>query len=394
MKIIGIDNPQETMKKINKKRLVIAIIVGIIALAIIIIGMLYVFNRGFRETFDKYVLMKNVSENNLVSIQIDESEKNYIYSYDKYIAILKNNTITHYNSSGKQEGDLSVEVINPIVDSNDSYLLIAEQNKQKIYLISEKNIVWQKELEGNISRVSVNKNGYVSVVLSGTTYKSVIQTFDPTGKEIFKTYLSNSVAMDTDISLDNKYLGFVEVSTNGTAIQSTVKIISIEKTKISPAESIVYTYNAPSNSLPISIKYQDSNKLVCMYDNSIHIIQNLEDSQIIDLSEKNKKFADIELKNYMCVITEKSSLLNTETTVEISSISGGNPNTYLIDSAVKQVYTYNEQLAVNLGSEVHFIGTNGWLLKKYISSQEVQKIVMCKDFSVIVYRNKLEIVNY
>lgn len=394
MKIIGIDNPQETMRKINKKRLVIAIIVGIIALAIIVIGMLYVFNRGFRETFDKYVLMKNVSENNLVSIQIDESEKNYIYSYDKYIAILKNNTITHYNSSGKQEGDLSVEVINPIVDSNDSYLLIAEQNKQKIYLISEKNIVWQKELEGNISRVSVNKNGYVSVVLSGTTYKSVIQTFDPTGKEIFKTYLSNSVAMDTEISLDNQYLGFVEVSTNGTAIQSTVKIVSIEKTKTSPAESIIYTYNAPSNSLPISIKYQDSNRLVCMYDNSIHIIQNLEDKQIIDLNEKSKKFADIELKNYMYVITEKSSLLNTQATVEISSISGGNPNTYLIDSAVKQVYSNDEQLAVNLGSEVHFIGTNGWLLKKYISNQEVQKIVMCKGYSAIVYRNKLEIVNY
>ena len=394
MKIIGIDNPEEAMKKLNKKKLIIAIIVGMIALAIIIIISLYVFNRGFREVFDKYVLMKNVSENNLTSIQIDESEKNYIYSYDKYIAILKNNTITHYNSSGKQEGELLVEITNPIVDSNNRFLLIAEQNKQKIYLISEKNIVWEKKLEGNISRISVNKNGYVSVILSGTTHKSVIQTFDSTGKEMFKTYLSSSVAMDADISFDNKYLGFVEVSTNGTAIQSTVKIISIEKAKEVPSESIIYTYNAPSNSLPINIKYQDSNKLVCMYDNSIHIIQDSEDKQIIDLNEKTKKFSDIELKNYIYVITEKASLLNTQTTVEISNIYGGNPNTYLIDSAIKQVYSYDEEIAINLGSEVHFIGTNGWLLKKYTSSQEIQKIVMCNNFAAVVYRNKIEIVNY
>ena len=55
--------------------------------------------------------------------------------------------------------------------------------------------------------------------------------------------------------------------------------------------------------------------------------------------------------------------------------------------------SYNDKISINLGSEVHFISTNGWLIKRYISSQEIKKIVMCNNFAGIVYRNKIEIVN-
>ena len=64
-----------------------------------------------------------------------------------------------------------------------------------------------------------------------------------------------------------------------------------------------------------------------------------------------------------------------------------------VDSVIKEVYCYNNVIALNLGSEVHFIGTNGWLIKKYISNQEVRKIVMNTDFAAVVYRDKVEIIN-
>lgn len=88
-----------------------------------------------------------------------------------------------------------------------------------------------KRFKGNISRINVNKNGYVSVIITGTTYKSIIQTFDSQGNEMFKTYLSNSIAMDSDISSDNKYMSFAEISTNGTTVQSRIKTVSIQKAK-------------------------------------------------------------------------------------------------------------------------------------------------------------------
>lgn len=395
MKIIGIDDVEEKVSKLNRKKLTYTIIISAVLLIFIILFCIYLGNRNFRDFIDKYVLMKNVTENNVTAITLDDSENNYIYTYDKYISILNQNILVGYNNSANKEYELTVEITEPLVDINGRFLLMAEKNKQKIYLISGNSIVWEKELEGNISKVSVNKNGYVSVIITGTAYKSIIQTFDNTGKELFKTYLSSSIAMDSDISNDNKYLSFVEIGTNGTSAHSIIKTISIQEAKNNPSESIIYTSNSLTDSVALNLKYQDSNRLVCMYDNSIHVTHNKEDEQIVSLSEDGTKisFADMELKNSAFRITEKSSLLSTESTVEITNTASKSTHIYTIDSVVKEVCCYDEVIALNLGSEVHFIGTNGWLIKKYISSQEVRKIILNSNFAGIVYRDKIEIIN-
>ena len=319
MKIIGIDDVEEKIVKLNKKKVTIAIIGAIILVAVLIISGFYIWNRPFRDFLDKYILMKNLTEDNLTAILLDESENYDVYAYDKYISVFNQNTLTGYNSSGKQEYQLKVEITNPFVDINNRFLLIAEKGGQKVYLISGDTIVWNKELEGNISRISVNKNGYVSVILTGTTYKSIIETFDAAGNQLFKTYLSTSIAMDSDISYDNKYLSFAEISTNGTLMQSMIKTISIQKAKETPSESIISTIKSPSDATVLNLKYHDNNRLICMYDNSIHSIQNGEAKELISLKQEGKKisFADMELINYAFSITEKNVLLSTESTVEL-----------------------------------------------------------------------------
>lgn len=394
MKIIGIDDQEQKIKELNRKKVLITVAISIVLVTFIVLVCVYIANKPFRDFIDKYVLMKNVSENNVTSISLDESENNYIFAYDKYICVFNQNNLVGYNSSGNKEYELKVEISNPIIDTNNRFLLIAEKQKQKIYLISGSNIVWENQLEGNISRVSVNKNGYVSVVLTGTTYKSIIKTFDNTGKEIFTTYLYNSIAMDCDISFDNKYLSFAEVSTDGTVIKSIIKTISIQKAKETPSESIIYSVTSPTDSTVINLKYQEGNKLICMYNNSIHCIQDGNSEEIINLEEEGKKisFADIELNNFAFRIVEESVLLNTDSTVELVNTTNKKQNVYTIDSVVKEVYVYDNYIALNLGSEVHFIGTNGWLIKKYTSSQEVRKIVINNNFAGIVYRDKIEII--
>ena len=61
-------------------------------------------------------------------------------------------------------------------------------------------------MEGNVSYMTVNKNGAVGVVLTGTTYKSVIVMYGITGNEEFRTYLSSTVATSLAISENSEYL--------------------------------------------------------------------------------------------------------------------------------------------------------------------------------------------
>ncbi len=396
MKIIGIEDQDEKMKKVNRKKIILASMISVMVITLIVVICLYVANKPFRDFLDKYIFMKNVSENNLASIAIEEADTDNVFAYDKYITVLKNNILTGYTSSGKEEYTLDVEISNAITDANGKFFLIGEKDKQKLYLIAGNRKVWETQVEGNLSRICVNKNGYVAVILSGTTYKSVIQIFDATGKEMFKTYLSNSIAMDVDISADNRYVSFVEVSTNGTLLQSKIKTISIEKAKETPGEAFVYTSETQNNRLPLDMKYQEQNRLVCLYDDNIQVIQDGHQEELVSLNEENKKinYADISLTNYAVRIIEKTSLLSTEDTVEIIQVSSKKTNIYTLEGATRELNCYGNTIALNLGSEVHFIGTNGWLLKKYTSSQEMKKMVMCDECAGIVYRDKIEIVHF
>ena len=194
--------------------------------------------------------------------------------------------------------------------------------------------------------------------------------------------------MDVDISFDNKYMSFAELNTNGTKISSGVKTISIEKAEI------INTYEQKQDSLILNIKYQDKNKLVCMYDKKITIIQDGKEEEFLSEEEALKNsFIDIELANNIVKVSDKSSFFKTKNDIEIINIGNKNVSLYMLDGVVKQIYCNNSKIALNLGSEVQFIGTNGWLIKKYTSNQEVKDIVMCNDFAGIIYRNKIEIVN-
>lgn len=376
-------------KTINKKRLIGLIILAILICFIGILYCVYAANEEFRAYVDANVLNKEIEENNLKSISIEDYDKSNIFAFSKYIAILKDNKLVTYNSSGKKEAENKIEISNPITDSNGRFLMIAEQNLSKVYLIEDNTIKWEKDLEGNITRISVNTNGYSSVVLAGTAYKSVIILFDDSGNELFRNYLASTIAVDTAISDDNKYLSIAEVNSSGTLIQSNINIVSVEKAKEE------YTYNAPSNSLILNIKYQNKTRLVCAYDDEIHVIKDNEDTKIMDIDTKKEKitFSSIELNNHIVKnIEENSGLFNTTTVVKIINSTSQKENTYKFDGVIKELYCSDNKIALNLGSEIHFIDTNGWLIKKYTSAKEIRKIVITDDISGIVYRDKIEIV--
>ncbi len=397
MKLVEIKEDIESENKtLNKKKVIFSIIILIIIIVLVIVSSLYITNTSFRETMDKYVFRKSITENNLDYIEIDTENSPNIFAYDKYIVTLEKNTLTQYSQSGKKEGSLEIQVSDPIFDAEGKYLVVAEKNKQKIYLIYNDNIVWKKDIEGNISKINVNKNGYTSVIISGTTYKSVIAVYDKEGKELFKTYLSSTVAVDSSISEDNKYMSFGEVNTSGTLIQSSIKTVSIEKAKQTPSDSIINTYDAEQNDLLINIQYQDKNRLICMYNNSIHIIKDGKDEVLVSLNEKdnNITFSDIELSSNAYRIIEKSAgLFKSNSTVEIYNTTSKKQNIYNFNGVAKKVYSYGNIIAIDLGSEVLFINMNGWLIKKDNSAQDIKNIVLTDNLAGIVYRDKIEFIN-
>ena len=388
MKDIWIDATNKE-KKVNKKKIVIlTIIIVFIVIAIITIG-LYSTNDKAREWIDKNIFRKEVLQDKVATIDLKENQDSNIYAFNKYIGILNKTKFSIYNSTGSQEKTLDLQISNPIWGSANRFLAIAENKGKKVYLISDKDIAWEAEVEGNISQVHVNKNGYVAVVIVDTSYKTVIKTYNPQGKELFNTYLSSTRAVDVSISNDNKYLAIAEVDTSGTMIQSSIKVISIDKASTDPTNSLENTYKGEENKLITNIKYQNKNKLVCMYTDSIHQIENGEDITLIDNQNKKVIFQSVNLVNRACSIEEKSSgLFTADSLVNIVNIENHEIKQYTASSVTKELYTYGNIIAINLGTEVEFISTDGWLVKRYVANQEITNIVVSDNIAGIIYRDK------
>ena len=381
--------------KINRKRVFITSAISIAILLLLIFIIFYQTNDSFREFTDKYILRKNVTESNLPTIEIDYESNTNIIPYGKYICILAENTLFEYNSSGKEEKNVKIEINNPVYDVNGNYLVIGEKDSQKLYLIVGDHIVWEKNIEGNLNKVTVNKNGYVSAIVTGTTHKSVIVTYDGKGNELFKSYISSTIAVDACISPNNNELAYAEVNYSGTTIQSNIKIISMNEAKETNTEP-KNIYEAPQNSLIMRVKYSSKNQLVCMYEDSIHIFSENTDTEILKLNEENKKiiFADIELNDYIYRICEESTgIFSADSVLEIKNVNNQKESVYTAKNVAQSVVSNYNIVAMNFGSEVDFIDTNGWLVKKYTSAQVIRNIVICDGLAGIIYGDKVELVS-
>lgn len=382
-------------KKVNKKKLIISIIIAIFLVIFTTVTILYINNKQVRNWIDKNILQKEKTQNNLPSIEIEESDNSSIYAFNKYIGILNKNNFEIYDNTGKKENELTLEITKPIFNSNNRYLVVAEEKGQKLYLIADKEVVWEKSIEGNISQVVVNKNGYVAVTIVDTLYKTTISMYDNKGDELFKTFLKSTRVVSTSISEDNKYLAIAEIDTSGTIIQSNIKIISIENGKNDAENSIKKVYNGENNDLITNIKYQEKDKLLCMYSDKITVIKTDETVDTIqEYKDKKVSFASIELSNASITVEEKSSgIFTADSIVNIIDSDNKSTSLYTAESVTKEIYTSNNIIALNLGSEVEFINTGGWLVKKYVAEQEITSVVLSNSIAGIIYRDKIEIIN-
>ena len=134
------------VKKINKKKIAITIIIVILVVASIIIGGLYMSNKQIREWIDKNIFRKEVEQDTAITIELNEGQTGNIYAFNRYIGILNQTKFTIYGNTGNEETSLDIQISNPIFNSANRFLAIAENGGRKFYLITDKSISWKKKL--------------------------------------------------------------------------------------------------------------------------------------------------------------------------------------------------------------------------------------------------------
>jgi len=381
-------------KVINKKKIVVVILVLLVIISVSALLIVYSVNEEFRNFWDYSVLRKEVESEDVKSIVLDKDSLKYMYSYDKRLTILEKKVLNVYNKEGNQELTFDIDISNPVYDDNNRFLVIAEEDAGKLYLINDNNLAWQKDLDGNISQVYVNKNGYVGVIMSATGYKTVIVLYNPSGDELFRTYMRSTYCVDIEISNDNKYMAVAELDSSGTMLETAIKIISIENAKEKPQDAFVATYNANSSNMILNLKYTDDGKLIVMYDNAImYANENME--EIVNLSSE-KVFADIEATNKVITIEKQSGgFLTANYILKIFNTSNNKTIEYKLMEMPKELYVKNDVIAINYGTDVEIINAqSGWLIKKYVSRKDIRNVLISSASVAIEYNDEIKLIKF
>ena len=373
----------------NRDFLLKVMIITFIIIAISIIASRYLTSTEFRENVDTNIGKKVDSE----YISTVVSDSNNIIAYGSYIGIINKSGLTLYDGNGKEEKNLDVSISSPRYATKKKYLAIIENNGNKIYLINDSIIVWKKEIDGEISNVSVNENGYVSVIVKNASSKSMVMLFDNEGKEICEYYLAFTYAVSTSVSPNNKYLAIGEVDYSGTVIKSKVEILSIDEAIKGNKAPIINKYESGLSEIVNNVNYIDNENAICMFNNYIQKVRSNDNSRVVDFTD-NTYFYDVGLNNSIATIEKQDSeMFSFEYQLRISQPNTKVEKFYILDSSMPKSMTCNgNYIVVNYGTKIQVINTSGRLEKEYESNNEIKDIVIGNSVIGIVLKNKVEII--
>lgn len=376
----------------RRKTIIKIVLISILSIAIIIISALYVTDSNFRLSIDK-LLDREIYENNLKNIEVSSEDNPIIHSYDKYIVVLSKGVLKCYDKNASNVSSVDVNITSPMMNSSEKYLVIAEKGGKNFCVIYENELLWSGSVEGSISEININSNGYVSVIVTNTTYKSVVVAYNNEGIELFKTYLSSTYALCSDISNNNRYLAIGEVDYTGTIIKSKVKIISIDLAKNDPENSIINSYESETGEVITSLNYQIGDTVCCVFSNYVQNVNHNGNERVLDFNE-NTLFADIYAKNSLVIFEKQSSgLLTSEYQIRIINLSTKKETLYFEDlKLIKSLKTSGDNIVLNFVNSVQILTKKGWLSKKYTSSKEIKDIIVSEQIVGIVYKDKIEII--
>ena len=366
-------------------------IITLIAILILIFIALYMANKSFNSFIDTYIFRKRISENDANSLTIDTDNLSLIYAYDKSLVVYSDGSINFYNTDAKQTGNIEMTLSKPIADSEDKYLALADYGLQKVCLIKSNSLVWQKDIEGKISKVSVNKQGYVAVSVTGTTYESIVMLFNENGDLLFSKYLSTYV-MDVDVSEDSKYIAIAEVDNSTILPVTKIEMVSVGLASTSSENATVNTYEAESNKLLTGMNFQGKNALVCSFEDYVLKMTDSSSDKMYEFSDLTAYLEVDSKKGFVRIDKEESSVFKSDYRLKITN-ENNSEKVYIIEGSIKSLVCKDNKIALNLGKEVQFIDNNGWLVKKFVGNQEVKSVLVSNKIGIIVFKDKISIVN-
>ena len=143
---------------------------------------------------------------------------------DDDLLVCSRNAISLYSGSGTQYISQSVNMENPVVNTNGSLAVVYDAGGSSLYVLGQRTLVWTGEGLESILSAHLNKNGQLTVVTQTSGYRGTVTVYDASYSPVMSVNLSSAFVMDAALSDNGHTLAILTVGQSDGAFTTSLAL--------------------------------------------------------------------------------------------------------------------------------------------------------------------------
>ena len=221
----------------KKKRRVSRFLLRLIALAVVLVAALVlVLLVVFRDRLNIDSIRRwfhyrslTISDNGRAESFAYDGDLNCAFAVlDNDLLVCSGNAISLYSGSGTRYINESVNMNNPVVNTNGTLAVVYDAGGSSLYVLGQRSLVWSAtDLEGILS-ARLNRNGQLTVVTQASGYRGMVTVYDAAYKPLMSVSLTSAFVMDAALSDDGYTLATLTVGQNDGAFTTGLELYAMD----------------------------------------------------------------------------------------------------------------------------------------------------------------------
>lgn len=396
------DNYKTADKKISKKAIIAGIIIGLIAIIAFIgidSGAIGKYKNNFASNFSsmfpksggtgeqssKQPSKKEETYKTTISkraiVALEEANTTKFAKYNDGIVCAGMNRLFFINKNGETVWDINTAVVNPILQAEGNYILIAERGGKKACLYSGGKLLYDVNDPDPILSAKLSSKGDAVLITDRPSYRGGISVYNRSGSQIFSWASGSDRVICADISASSRRLAVSLLNTEG------------------KAKSVILLFNV--NETDSYSKTEIENSVIFDMDFTGKVLNAFGDNCVVGISEKGRivyqhVLGETQL-NHFAVDKNGNKLLffddGNMPTINRYNKNGSLKESMVLAGVADYIDIHGKKILYNKGRDVIFGRMNSGSATKYTAAMDIKNLLIVSNNTfVIVYSNSLEVV--
>ena len=146
---------------------------------------------------------------------------------DGDLLVCSHNAISLYSGSGTQYINQSVNMTNPVVNTNGSLAVVYDAGGSSLYILGQRSLVWSTDELEPILSARLNRSGQLTVATQASGYRGTVTVYDASYSPVMSISLSSAFVMDAALSDNGHTLATLTVGQSGGAFDTGLSLYTM-----------------------------------------------------------------------------------------------------------------------------------------------------------------------